>query len=50
MLVFANRPWMQGQYLPVPGEDLVNSLNKRTRLHAHEHFVSSRERARAAWF
>lgn len=50
MLVFTNRPWMQGQYQPVPGEDLVNSLNKRTRLHAHEHFVSSREKVRAAWF
>lgn len=50
MLMFTNRPWMQGQYLSVPGEDLVNSLNKRTRLHAHEYFVSSREKARAAWF
>ncbi len=50
MLMFGNRPWMRGQYLPVPDEDLVNGLNKRTRLHAHEHFVSSREKPRAAWF
>jgi hypothetical protein len=50
MLMFANRSWMQGQYLPVPGEDLVNRLNRRTRLRAHEHFVSSREKIRAAWF
>jgi len=50
MLVFANRAWMRGQYLPVPGEDLVNRLNRRTRLRAHEHFISSREKVRAAWF
>lgn len=50
MLMFTNRPWMKGQYLPVPGEDLVNKLNKLTRIGAHEYFVSSHEKMRVAWF
>ena len=50
MVMFGHRHVMPGIYLPATDQGLVNSLNKRTRLFAHEHFVSSRKKVRAAWF
>lgn len=50
MLMFGHGRVMPGIYVPVTDQGLMNSLNKRTRMWAHEYFVANSSKARAAWF
>ena len=47
-MLFVN-PWNQNAFARVPA-DHVTDLNRQTRGHAHEYFISSRSIARDAWF
>ena len=48
-LFFGKELIVSGIYLPVD-EVTVENLNKRTRLGAHEYFVSNHKESRASWF
>lgn len=50
MIFFGNRIAVSGVYMPPLSQRLVNELNKRTRIRAHEYFVSNSPKLRADWF
>jgi hypothetical protein len=50
MLMFGHGRVRPGTYVRLDNQLFVNALNNRTRRFAHEYFVSSRKKARAAWF
>lgn len=50
MVLFGKRLIARGIYIPVQDAAMIENLNKRTRLYAHEHFVFNRNKPRAEWF
>lgn len=50
MLIFYKRFSLPGAYVHTADYELVNLLNKKTRVAAHEYFVANSPKARAAWF
>jgi hypothetical protein len=50
MLIFYKRFSLPGAYVHTADYDLVNLLNKKTRVAAHEYFVANSPKAGAAWF
>lgn len=50
LVLFSNSVRRKGAYFLVNDEDVVENLNKRTRLSAHEHFIFNHNKPRAKWF
>jgi hypothetical protein len=50
MLLFGKKLIARGIYIPFQDKAVIENLNKRTRLNAHEHFVFNRNKPRAEWF
>ena len=50
MLIFYKRFSLPGAYVHTADHELVNLLNKKTRVAAHEYFVANSPKAPAAWF
>lgn len=50
LLYFSRKHAFPNIYLPVPGRELVDQLNARTRAFAHEFFIANQPEARTEWF
>jgi hypothetical protein len=50
MLYISGGLQFSGFYVPFEDPAIINNVNKRTRLHAHEVFVSDSSALRAKWF
>lgn len=50
MIFFGRKLIARGIYLPFKDATTLESLNRRTRLNAHEHFIFNHNKARDSWF
>lgn len=50
MVIFGKKLITRGMYVPAQDKALIENLNLRTRIHAHEHFIFNSDKLRAGWF